>query len=1194
MNRIMKICLPILFVFAWDAQSYENQCSNVFKNGLESHTAGRIKFGTYSSMLGGQSSVNAGEISAFLNTSTCGPDIKCQATGLPSEKFPAFAPYSDWSTSIWGHQSYPEVLVGFNDTETYTANGVVRLEDLALLAFARLELHPGDYWVDNLYVGMYAELALAAPGQVRIFAREVDIKSFGKLGDESFPFIIYSGYAEYSTGSKVHAFHYSEKNIDVDSYVEVHGAIAADNIDLDIDSQVYFEPDRLADLNFGSICDYDNDGIYDGVDEDSDNDGISDELELEAGTDIYNADSVPTDTDGDGVIDIIDDDIDNDGYPNQDELDAGSDPYDPESVPLILSIGQQAGEVVYTNRYILTGLVSAGELNRIQLSVTTNGQVLAPSISGSGYFTQELILERGSNLITVTAIDDLGNRVEQSLDVTFTAPFRIETVTPTSGSQVKGLEQALSITVIVEDGLAPVVKVNGNISNQSMVSDGVYLSQANVSLLPGDNTISIEAVSGSWSVIESVELRAEPEDAENYPAPVISKFQPLTGIRTASQQVSVYAEIQSEVGRLTASINSLPVNVSQQGTNSYFVAASHPLIPGDNVIRVEVIDALGQLAYNNVLVHRDNQAPGIELTSPWLLPPEINEVPSPSITIEGKVLGSDVKSLKVSGQTIELNEAPGGYSFSQQLVVAPLTETYLELVATDTLGNKQVLPLAFWAATALELEWLTPGFPIVSYAQEGTGSPFAVEIKGATGSETYSAVLNPGGLEVGLTEVGQNVLTGSIPPSLVKGDYELVVTGRSGAYEAQLRGTISVLDFADTPLAISSTEPVLNGAGYEPDSALVVNFNRPVDPDAITFDVKRTLHGKTYVNKDKPGIEFFNARGAVLDEVHVSREQVEGGLSWIEGNRTVIFYPKGDLGYNADVYWNILEGDEMVGRFFFKTRTLPTFIDGGVKDSLGQSRSGVTVEIKELGKLAVTNSDGAFSFGYRSPASENIEEGNYTLVVNPDRIIPELGEIEVPISITGGKRNSLPLLSVPNIDLSIPLAGYQHGASELWLASGDIKLGLESTGLLFPDNSKALHTQFIPVDANVRPVDSDLAIFWLYQTQPFGISPVDPVEITINLPKYRGAYSYLLGGEDSEYWVLMVAYNPDKNLIEPVGIGSISGTILRSHGALDLPTLDYLGYATALPSHQEFFEQYLAGAMSFQELVFRVKTERPE
>jgi uncharacterized membrane protein len=62
--------------------------------------------------------------------------------------------------------------------------------------------------------------------------------------------------------------------------------------------------------------DTDGDGIGDNADPDDDNDGYSDAVEIIAGTDPLDQNSVPSDIDNDGLADVVDPDIDGDGYEN--------------------------------------------------------------------------------------------------------------------------------------------------------------------------------------------------------------------------------------------------------------------------------------------------------------------------------------------------------------------------------------------------------------------------------------------------------------------------------------------------------------------------------------------------------------------------------------------------------------------------------------------------------------------------------------------------------------------------------------------------------------------------------------------------------------------------------------------------------------------------------------------------------------
>ena len=80
--------------------------------------------------------------------------------------------------------------------------------------------------------------------------------------------------------------------------------------------------------------DTDLDGIGNNSDTDDDNDGFLDTIEILAGSDPIDSNSIPLDTDSDGIIDLVDDDDDGDGFLDTLEIIVGTDPLDNSSYPL--------------------------------------------------------------------------------------------------------------------------------------------------------------------------------------------------------------------------------------------------------------------------------------------------------------------------------------------------------------------------------------------------------------------------------------------------------------------------------------------------------------------------------------------------------------------------------------------------------------------------------------------------------------------------------------------------------------------------------------------------------------------------------------------------------------------------------------------------------------------------------------------
>ena len=119
--------------------------------------------------------------------------------------------------------------------------------------------------------------------------------------------------------------------------------------------------------------DMDCDGIADALDSDIDGDGIPNRQ------DVFPRNPLETtDTDGDGIGNHSDIDDDNDGYSDQVEIDAGSDPLDNQSVPSThLSIGN----------WVRTNPGAGGTMNMI--GATASGELLTASDLSGVYISSD-------------------------------------------------------------------------------------------------------------------------------------------------------------------------------------------------------------------------------------------------------------------------------------------------------------------------------------------------------------------------------------------------------------------------------------------------------------------------------------------------------------------------------------------------------------------------------------------------------------------------------------------------------------------------------------------------------------------------------------------------------------------------------------------------------------------------------------
>jgi|GEM_PF-6026489 len=1189
MENYFKVALiTLIFLSAPQAVAYTNQCGLLFGNGLETHKPGAINIGWLAHIDGGSPELDAISVNqGYLNT-PCNGHV-CKYTGNAAPHFPERA--NDHWPSV---AEKPKRVSAFaNEALSGTTDGNY-YSSLILGAFSQVVLDPGDYWFDSLNLGYNSRITQSGPGQLRLFVKNLTIGTSSDIGSEDYMVLIETKRFNMSSMSSAHAFVYVEGNAEIGNFAKLTGALSASNINLQSFSNVIYKESRRDTINYGWVCDYDQDGIYDGLDEDSDNDGFSNDDEVEAGTDPYNAEDKPADTDGDGIPDYKDDDIDNDGYTNSEEEAAGTDPYDagsfPHPEPPSLKLATATDQTVYTDTLTVTGQVITGDLPLARVSVASADGVQLITVNGNGYFNISLALTEGLNSFVFDVQDQEGNSDSSSFNVTYIIPFSIQSVDPADG-YTSPSDSVNATVILLSSSVKPSVRFGDMPLSLVSQSGNEYQFTGQVGLMPGDNELSLSAVADQRSIQQVIHYRYEP-DEDSYPAPKIVIQSPADNTRTRRNDTGFYAEVTSQTGRLSALLNGNPVAVTELGDGRYSVSSAVDLQSGENTVTLTVTDALDKQATASVHIIQDKQAPEITLDNNWLPAPEINQLPDSTVILSGTLHGNDVSSLTVNGQEVTLSKISGEFKFSYSITIPPRQEVLLAVVAEDDLGNKAEKDYYLFSQSALTMSWISPKFPVTWFAGTGTGYPFAVRLADQAGTETYDANLMPGNINVAVQQAG-SILTGTFPSQLDTGNYQLIVRATYGENSQELKGDIEVVNQADIPLEIVSVSPENQAQGIEPDVPVQVTFNRPVDPQLITFDVRKTLHGKTYVNVDESGADFLHSKGAQLQEVHYSREPVNGGYSVVNNDQTVVFYPSSDLGYNAEINWNILNNNKVISRQIFNTRSLPTFIEGGVTDTLGQSRAGLSVEIEELGIKAVTNNDGAYTFGYKTKSSENIPEGEYHIIVNGDGVDTSVGTIREPVSVTGGILNKLSFIRVPNINTNILPVSVDPDQGNVRLASGDLRIDLNGGRLQFPVQQKSIQAQFITASELARNVMEGLAPIWFYQIQPFGIQPDGAINLTIAMPSYMGSYDYLPGGEDGESYCLLLGYNQRKNIIEAVGVGKVTGTTLKSAEAVDFNTLDYIGYSPLLPDVQTAAEQYLNHQISLRELVAKARLERP-
>lgn len=905
------------------------------------------------------------------------------------------------------------------------------------------------------------------------------------------------------------------------------------------------------------------------------------------------------DTDGDGEGNNTDTDSDNDGFSNQEEIAQGTDPLDPTSYPQLtmptISLLVDNDQQVDTPQIYVSGIVTPGSLAiaRAYLYKSDDpANISFLNISSDGTFTSQLNLLEGTNEYTLLAEDTQGNKALASFKATFTSAFELLSVTPASGITLQ--DEVVLITAQVNASSDIQLKINQVPADVEKISATHYKFTLAVPLTPGANQLNLQISSVDKALNQVLEYTYQPADMSEYPAPLITLQSPTVNSRTAKAQLPLIAQVASKVGGIELTLNGNALQAGSSDETSVNIAEQILLSEGDNHFELTATDALNQTTTLGFEINRDNQAPVISVQGDYLLPPQVNALPSTAFRLAGTVSAGDLASFTIQGNKVVLSElSNGNYEFEHDLRISAQQDNLVELEAVDSLGNQSTMSYYFHGNNNLNMAWVTPVFPAQWIIEMGTQRPFAIKLAEENGDESYAVELisSTQTLTIPHEKVG-DLLVGSIVGVQDAGEYQVRVSATAnGQLMSELIGKVTVISQEDVALEVIKLYPLPESRDNETDTFMQVNFNRPIDVSKLDITVRRTLHGLTYQNLDAPGVDFLHAKGQQLVEVNLDRELVPGGISILPDNSSFAFYPQQDLGYTAEVDWQVKYDGQVVAKQRFKTRALPTVIDGGVKDSLGQSIQGVTVEITKLGLSTVTNSDGAFSFGYGASANNNIKGGSYNITVNSNFIFEKLGEINIPVEIKQGRRNQLPLLRVPNLSNEIPWINTTRSASQVNLAQGDVIIKLNGAKLDFPGTHSAIHAQFVPTNGVVRQVYPGSAPLWFYQLQPFGIQVNGPVDIEIKAPKLRGTLDYLgiLPGE--KRYSFLLGYNQTKDVIEPVGVVEIKDGKLKTLTPIEMSTLDYLGYTHTHFEYQQHFKRFVDGEIGFTELVAKVAVD---
>lgn len=248
---------------------------------------------------------------------------------------------------------------------------------------------------------------------------------------------------------------------------------------------------------------------------------------------------------------------------------------------------------------------AGGPAPRIRLNGALRAEGTAPR-------TEIPLTESGGYVVAAAVEDAAGNetRAERSFVLDF-GGCSLSNVTPAAGGAVA----APQVTLVGRAGGAAAVKVRvpqagGGVQEYvAALADGTFLAGDVPLPVVGENRLELVCVDSAGAAESS------PHPIERLAAdagPSIEITAPAAGARLGVDTVVVQGTVSS--GAVT--VNGLPAAVTPGSGLDAFRAGAVPLAEGPNPLLARAVDAAGRTAEDRVVVHRDTQAPRVQITRP--------------------------------------------------------------------------------------------------------------------------------------------------------------------------------------------------------------------------------------------------------------------------------------------------------------------------------------------------------------------------------------------------------------------------------------------------------------------------------------------------------------------------------------------------------------------------------------------------
>jgi len=859
-----------------------------------------------------------------------------------------------------------------------------------------------------------------------------------------------------------------------------------------------------------------------------------------------------------------------------------------DTTPPVITLDTLAAETE-EEFLLITGTVTE-DLTGLDVLVARSdrytGQDFGLMLGEGDRFSGEVPLENGANLITVRAVDGVGNAAETSHTARRKPSLKpdIEISVPHDGYITQ--QSAINVSGRVYTGLAANqvrIVLGGEVlfpSSGPDGADGYPFTFENIQLRDGYNLISVnaETPAGSDTASVVVTYQSEPPPETEPEPPQLELSTGNLDIVTNGDSFYLGGSVTGE-GDLTVTVNGEVVDLIDG--NFEYLADLAECIDGGATYTIIVTDSTGSSTTETITVNCDRDAPVLALSSPSALAaPSVTTLPGNPVRFAGTVSDSHLSGLTVNGTPVSLAPAAqaGQYAFDTEVLLPQNIASPLRLEAWDSAGNNTVRDFVLRVTSNVGVEIVAPLENAEYLAFESTVPvPVTARIANFDPARHQVQVRGGEGIAVALA-MSANTANGivSLPSTPERQTINVQVADSEGTVIASRRVNINVTDAANIPLEVARIEPENNANGVAPIDPVAIYFNKPVDPEKLVITVKETVHGMDYDLANQKAKGFGEIPEPQLAEVHRDMQPVEGGLAYFEGDRLVSFHARERFHYGADIFVDATYDGEDIGRFTFKTQPLPTILAGKVVDGSGNPVPDVTVSLVEHDLEAITNHQGNYAFGAGSQLKTALPGGRKTVVVNQS-LARGMGSAYQRASIQQNQLNDLPLVRLPLLDQAIPFARIRSGQEVASLDRGNLKLNLSNARLGFPDerNDGAVHVQFTELPEILYPMTEGATPQWVYAVQPAGIRVDGAIDVEFAAPALYGSYDYL---PENGLLVVIIALDGQSGTVIPAGVGVVDDRKIRTVGPdISFNRLDVIGYAIVPEEKQAVLKKYRNG-----------------